>query len=71
MKVVVGVLDKGNKRLVSIREINEKNQLTTKEREEEEIIITNGKIYAEVINHTLQLVLETEEQKKNQADDKK
>jgi len=71
MKVVVGVLDRGNKKLVSIRELNEKNQLITNEKEAEEIIITNGKIYAEVINHTLQLVLETEERKKNQADDKK
>jgi hypothetical protein len=71
MKVVVGVLDKGDKKLVSIKEINEKNKLTTKEKEEEAVVIANGKIYAEVIDGTLQLVLETEEEKKKSADDEK
>jgi hypothetical protein len=69
MKVVVGVLDKGDKKLVSTQEVNEKNKLTGKQKEEEAIVIANGKIYAKVIDGTLQLVLETEEEKKNPADD--
>ena len=71
MKFTVGVLDKGDKKLVSMREINEKNNLTDKQKEEEAVVIANGEIYAKVIDGRLYLILETEKEKKKQADDKK
>ena len=71
MKFSVGVLDKGDKKLVSMREIDEKNNLTDKQKEEEAVVIANGEIYAKVIDGKLYLILETEKEKKKQADNKK
>jgi hypothetical protein len=71
MKFTVGTLDKGDKKLVSMREIDDKNNLTDKQKEEEAVVIANGEIYAKVINGRLYLVLETEKEKKKQANDKK